>query len=144
MTNFLDISGLVLLATSFAMTAASAWLKGRAWFIAILVTSGVGLLLLNLGIAAPDNEFERWLGMGGTLLIYAVFCYVIAARHLTRTRVMDITYQSHEAVVRFIDECGDTSFFANTMRRAGPVLLVAMVAFAAVAIWAKSAGKLSG
>lgn len=120
----------------------SAWLSGRAWFIATVGALAGGLSCAAIPIIVGEVGLNRWLGLGGLLMSFLVAFYFVGMRYITQTRVRDMTYHSHEALVQFIDENGLASPFARIMRRMGPALLVFFLLFGVIAAWGKITGAL--
>lgn len=128
--------GGALMAICLVLGWTSSWLKGRAWFVATVVSLATSLVSLEW-----NSQRTAW----DTALIVFVFFgffYFIGIRYITQTSVLDMTFHSHDALVRFIDESGDTSVFALVMRKMGPVLFASLLIFGAVAAWAKYTGAL--
>ena len=124
----------------FALISTSSWLKGRAWFIATLIVLAASLASFEWGDPLLNSRVEIWLARAMLVYVFFGVSYVIGGRYITKTEVLDITYQSHEELVRFIDESGDTSPFARFMRNMGPVLFAVLLIFGAVLVWAKFTG----
>lgn len=126
-----------------ALISTSSWLKGRTWFIATVIVLAASLAAFEWGDSLPTSRVERWLARATLVYVFVCVSYVIGGRYITKTEVLDITYQSHEELVHFIDQSGDTSFFARIMRRMGPVLFAVLLIFGAVLAWAKFTGELA-
>ena len=125
------------------LVLASAWLWGRGWFIVTLAALGGALVSSEVGGKEAPLDVHRLLEIGGLLLLFLVFSYFVGSRHLTKTKWSDMTYQSHAALVRYLNESRLTSPFATAMRAMGPVLLVLVLLYAGVAAWAKLTGRIS-
>ncbi len=118
----------------------SAWLKGRAWFGATIGSLAAALLSLEASPPLGKPGIEGWLELGGLALMFCGLTYVIAGRYITGTTVLDITYQSHQALVAYLNEKQDKSLVALIMRRAGPLLMLALIIYGLVIAWAKFTG----
>ena len=134
------VIGGCLLMAAIVMVWRSVWLKGRVWFIATVSLLGLALLALEWNIKLSTSALQVLLEVGGIALGYAVIFYLVAGRYLTMTPITDVTFQSHDSLVKFIDDSGDTSLLSKIMRRAGPWLLVAVLAYGLVVAWAKFTG----
>ena len=122
-TTWLVVGSLV---ASLALMYSSAWLHGTGWFAATILSMGVFFGLLCGATLAGASGFRLWVGAFGALLLFGLFFYIISARHVTRTRLMDLTYQSHDAVTRYISEKQIHTPLARVVRVLGPALLAAM------------------
>ena len=118
----------------------SSWLKGRAWFVATVLVLASSLVALEWDSPQPTSTLDLWLTRGGLSFVFLSFFYLIGGRFITATAVTDMTYQSHEALSRFIDASGDNSLFARILRNMGPALFVALLLFGVVVVLAKFTG----
>lgn len=133
----------VLLVAFCVLVYVSAWLKGAGAF---LIT--VGALFATFGVLAieaisTEKGVLLALSLFAYVLLSGMFFYFVGGRYLTQTPVQDLTYQSHTALVRFIEENSIASPLAALLRVLGPILLVGMLLFAIVALWAKSNGSVT-
>ena len=143
MTASTSLTVLVTCSAAFIFLVwASAWLWGRIWF-AITMASLAGVLVASefVGIGA-QSEVKRLFSLSGLALFFVMAFYFLGSRYITRTRLSDLTYQSHEALVRYIDDNQLSSPFARLMRRMGPVLLTLALIYAGFAAWAMFTGRL--
>lgn len=75
------------------LVVTSAWLKGRSWYYATIAALGGCLALMFGGISAA-----AWLAIGWMFLF---FFYIHTVSYLTRTRALDLTYNSPAAFGAF-------------------------------------------
>jgi hypothetical protein len=121
-------------AVCFALVYTSAWLHGTAWFVAILASLAVFVTLLCASALANESGLRLWAGLLGAAILYGGFFFVIASRYITRTRAMDLTYQSHGALVQYISNNRLDTPLARLLRVLGPILMAAMVVLTVVAV----------
>ena len=134
--------GSALIGVFLVLVCTSSWLKGRTWFIATVVVLAASLVAVEWDSQPAASQIEFWLTFGWLVFVFLCVFYVIGGRYLTNTEAMDITYQSHDALVRFIEESGDSSLFARIMRRMGPMLFALLLLLGAIVVWAKISGAL--
>lgn len=132
--------GALLMIIAIVLVWVSAWLKGRTWFLATVGIMAASVIVLERSGTEPQSDIYLWATRMGLVLFFLVFCYVVAGRYLTGTSIQDLTYNSHHALVKYIDDSGDISLFARVIRMAGPLLFIIGVAFAAFLVWAKFTG----
>ena len=137
-----ELVGAALFMAFVVMAWTSLWLRGRLWFGAMMATLGAGLVILEWDVDRLTFGVKSWLEVVGLILFYALACYFVAGRYLTSTSVGDLTFQSHDALAKFIDENGETSLLSRIMRRAGPWLFAAFLIFAGFVAWAKYSGAI--
>ena len=125
----------VLSLTSWmALAYSSAWLRGTGWFVATIVSMGVFISSLCGAALVGESGIRLWTGVLGALMIFGFFFYWIASRHITRTRLLDPAYHSHQAVVRYIVDQQLRTPLARTLQALWPVLLVAVVLLTALSL----------
>jgi hypothetical protein len=103
---------------------------------------------------AKEFEAAMWVVTTISFLIPAVLIVFVSRRKnwarvamliltivgIAETSVHDLTYQSHSALVGFIEDNAISSPLARVLRVLGPALLVGVLVIGVVAFWAKSSG----
>ena len=134
------IATLVFLAVFLVLVWTSAWLKGLGWFVATLGALAAAIVSLELTSHATESALDLWIRLGALTLLFGFFFYFLGARYITGTSVRDMTYQSHGALTRFIDENRLSSPLATVLRVLGPLLLGVATIYAGFLAWAKFSG----
>ena len=137
----------ILVASTIAflgLVYSSAWLRGAGWFLATVLSIAVAIATISGGPLVRESGIRFWAGALGALMLFGFFFYWVSARYITRTRMLDLTYGSHDALMRYIDERQLQTPLARALRVLGPVLLaaVAVLTVLAVAIQFKLTGDL--
>jgi len=130
----------VLLVTFCVLVAASVWLKGSGAFLATVLTLFAMFGVLAVDTVSKESGIVLALSLFMYFLLTGMFFYVVGGRYLTQTSVHDLTYQSHSALVGFIEDNDISSPLARVLRVLGPALLVGVLVIGVVAFWAKSSG----
>jgi hypothetical protein len=133
-SNLMTVLAVLSLASFMALAYSSAWLRGTAWFAATIVAMGAFIATVCGAALVGESGIRLWTGALGALVIFGFFFYWIASRHITRTRLLDLGYHSHDAVVRYIAEKQLRTPLARTLHTLGPVLLVAVALLTVLAI----------
>jgi hypothetical protein len=136
--------GALLISVFLGLVYASVWLKGTAWFTTTMSTLGAAFGVLSLEPIGTESDTSRILSIIGMAIAFAFMFYVIGGRYITKTSIRDMTYQSHEDLVEYIEHNRLSSPLARVLRLLGPSLLVVIVAFACIAFCAKYAGLVLG
>jgi hypothetical protein len=125
---------LLSLTVFLGLTYSSAWLRGSSWYLATVFSMGVFLVAMSANALRAESGLRLWAGALGMLMLFGLFFYWVSARHITQTRMLDLTYHSHDAVVRYITERQLSSPLARLLRVLGPVLLATVIVLTAFAV----------
>jgi hypothetical protein len=111
----------------------SAWLRGAGWYLATVPSIAVAIATISGGPLVRVSGIRFWAGALGALMLFGFFFYWVSARHITRTRMLDPTYGSHDALMRYIDERTLQTPLARTLRVLGPTLFFVVLALTVLA-----------
>lgn len=124
------------------LTYVSCWLYGLRWFVLTVATLACTFTALAAEVVATTSGIKLWLTIAILTWVFGAIFYLITIRYLTHTKLLDITYQSHEALRKFIDERGIASPLATVIRVLGPILLAGIVILGGLGVLAKNNGVL--
>ena len=140
-------SALVWMAVAFffafcGLIYTSSWLRGSRWFLATMLC-----LVGSFGsLIAEELKDGLSVKAGLALLFFAwmfgFLFYMLGARNITRTRLLDLTYNSHPALLAFLKEHQVSSPLASTLRAMPIILVTGLVVLVGLGFWAKSKGLL--
>jgi hypothetical protein len=141
-------SALVWVAVAFfvgfcALIYTSSWLRGLKWFVAAMLTLAGTMLLLGIDALTEGVSVKAGLVL---LLLTWLFCfmfYVIGSRYVTRTRLLDLTYNSREALERYLTQNQIHSSLAQALRAMPLVLVLGMALMVGLGYWAKTGGLIT-
>jgi len=123
--------GVALLGAFVVLMLLSAWLRGVGAFVLMVfcLVAGFGALTFEA------LQTQQGVLLSTTLLLYAGVSgglfYIVGGRYLTQTPWSDLTYQSRDALIRYIRENEVESPLATVLRLLGPALMV-LLGFAVV------------
>ena len=135
--------GVALFLAFLALAYPSAWLYGPRWFLLTIGTLAGSFAALGVDALGAQAGPSGWFAVAILGWVFAFFFYLIGARYLTQTKLLDLTYQSHPALLQYISERKITSTLAPALRALGPALAIAMLVIVVLGLWAKSKGVLA-
>jgi predicted neutral ceramidase superfamily lipid hydrolase len=107
----------------FGLIYTSSWLRGSRWFSATMLCLAGAFTLLVVEELRGGLTVKAGLLLLFFAWVFAFLFYVLGAHHVTRTRLLDLTYNSHPALVEFLQQNQVSSPLASTLR-AMPIVLV--------------------
>lgn len=134
--------GVVFFLVFLALAYGSCWLNGMRWFVLTISALACAVTAFAVEVVTTTAGTQQWLLIFIFTWTFCAVFYVIAIRYVTHTKLLDITYQSHEALGKFITEHSIVSPLATVIRLLGPILLAGIVAVGGYGVWAKHNGML--
>jgi len=127
-------TGVALFSVFCALTYTSSWLRGPRWFAATVCFLGASLLAFFYEGLVTDTGLTFWLTMSMLLFSFLLVFYVVSARFLTNTRLIDLKYHAPADVNRYISERQLAGPLAATLRVLPTVLALLVGAWILVVI----------
>lgn len=109
-------TGAVLFLVFCALIYTSSWLRGPRWFAATVFFLGASLLAIFYEGLVNDTGLAFWLTLSMLLFSFLFVFYVVGARFLTNTRLLDLKYHAPADVNRYISERQLAGPLAVTLR----------------------------
>jgi hypothetical protein len=127
-------TGVGLFLVFCALTYTSSWLRGPRWFAATVCFLGATLLAFFYEGLVTDTGLTFWLTLSMLLVSFLLVFYVVGARFLTNTRLLDLKYHAPADVNRYISERQLTGPLAATLRILPTVVALSVGAWILIVI----------
>src|SRR4051812_29710433 len=116
--------GIALFLAFLALAYPSAWLHGPRGFLVTIGTLAGSLAAFCADSLRSQSGASLWFALAIYALVFLFLFYLIGGKYLTRTKLLDMTYQSHPALLTYFAEHQINSALATALRILGPTLLV--------------------
>lgn len=126
-----------------ALIYSSAWLYGQSWFVATILSWACTIAAFYLDLMPTKVGASFWVSLLIASWFFLVVFYLLAGKYLTQTKLLDLKYQSHPALLQYITEHQIHSPLASILRPLGPVLFFAIFFLFGLGYWLQSRGAVS-
>jgi len=126
-----------------ALIYSSAWLHGQRWFVVTILSWAGTIAAFYVDHMPTKVGTSFWLSLLIVSWLFFVVFYLVAGKYLTQTKLLDLKYQSHPALLQYITENQIHSPLASLLRALGPALFVAIFLLFGLGYWLQSKGAVS-